>query len=107
MGNYDSQLWRTEYEQSRYLRHLPDGALDQRISGLQNNLWATDESGRAVRLADGQRRARLWQLLVHATLEKKERESTATVNFDEGRLIASASASYIAPVLKAPMSAFP
>lgn len=99
--------WRKEYEQYRYLRELPDAALQDRLESLAGNLWSTDAAGKVTPPRNNYNRRALLQLIVHTMLEQMERAGTSEFDFSERELRETAVASYRPPQLRTPFSGSP
>ena len=99
--------WREEYERDRYLRHLPDAALRDRLDALSGNLWSTDAAGNVTPPRSPDHRHAVLRLIVHTLFEHTERAGTAILDFSERELRETASASYRPPRLRTPFTGSP
>lgn len=99
--------WRVEYGQSRYLRQLPDAALQNRLDALIGNLWSTDAAGNVTPPRSSDHRHSLLRLIVHTMLEQMERARMSVREFSERELRETASASYTPPRLRTPFTGSP
>lgn len=99
--------WRDEYERDRYLRELPDVALQARFEALIDNLWSTDAAGNVTPPRNADNRLQLLRLTIHTMLEQMERTGTSAIDFSEAKLRETASASYKLPQLRIPFTGSP
>lgn len=99
----DLNLLITEYEASRYLRKASDTSLQDRLEYLAQNLWSTDRDGAVVQPRSSPHRDALLQLYVQ-TLYEQICRNNAPINFDEATIRSEASASYVPPKLKQPIT---
>jgi hypothetical protein len=99
--------WRVEYGQSRYLRQLPDAALQNRLDAMIGNLWSTDAAGNVTPPRSSDHRHSLLRLIVHTMLEQMERARMSVREFSEHELRETASASYTPPRLRTPFTGSP
>lgn len=88
------------YRQDRYLRHVHDTRLDQRLADLLANLWTTAADGQAAPIAAPQRRRFVLPRLVDVLEEQRLRAGLpAALAFDDGTLRARAVGGYAPPPL--------
>lgn len=99
--------WREEYGRNRYLRHLPNAALQDRLNALSGNLWSTDAAGNVTPPRTPDHRHVVLRLIVHTLSERTERAGTAILDFSERELRETASASYRPPRLRTPFTGSP
>lgn len=92
-----------EYEASRYLRHAPDVALDQRLQNIGGNLWSTDRDGNVTPTRDQSHRQALLKLY-NETLFEQHLRNPADLIFDEAQTRARFSHAYMPPKLKSPIT---
>lgn len=104
----DLKSWTSEYALSRYLRKVPNASLEARYKNLIQNLWSTDHLGRVQRCRSESNRIGILRLLCHVCVEERLRGCAGHLElFDEGAMIAEATASYTPPILSAPITSGP
>lgn len=101
------RTWRSEYEQDRYLRHISDELLDQRLKGISANLWSTDRDGNVTPPRRSDVRSSLLKLAYHVMLETRERGLPAPPVFDEKALRDASLGSYVPQKLVSPFMGGP
>ena len=95
-------IWRSDYERSRYLRELPTQALTERLRQLTKNLWTTSCAGEPI-LINGFLRRQWWLRLIYdCLLEQSTKNSDNQFIFDEAQLmeLSVAISGYESPNLK-------
>jgi hypothetical protein len=93
------------YANTRYLRHVPDNRLNSRANDILGNLWTTDASGTVTNLSEPPRREFFLRLYTELQEERRLRSGGHVLNFDEGAIRATASATYMSPRLTSAMPA--
>ncbi len=96
----NSDVWLGEYEKSKYLRHRPDAALQQRLDEFTANIWSTDTAGNVIATPDVHRKEQLLHLIADVFFERARRDGSAPIELDETDLRVKSSSSYVHPILK-------
>lgn len=92
------------YERERYLRHVHETRLEERLADLGANLWTTDEHGAAVRIWEPPRRQFVLARILDVLQEQLIRAgSPGPLDFDEGALRAGAVGDYTPLPLEGPL----
>src|ERR1035437_72748 len=98
------EAWRSQYENSRYLREVHDDLLQRRFDDLTSNLWSTDPAGNVIQMRNPAVRGDLLRLIYHVMLEQMGRAKMPSRAFDERALREASAARYKPPRLITPFA---